>query len=143
MFNFIVSKEMKINLTPEQENMLSSKSDIKKIIQDNPDTVLAFDIFEKSDLVGFVLVYLFEERKYFLWEYAIDIRYQNMHKGTNALIEFIDYLKINYNATTLTTTYIYGNDHAKHIYEKVGFKETDVVDEEDCHEVNMIYNINL
>ena len=39
----------------------------------------------------------------------------------------------------ITTTYIYGNDHAKHIYEKVGFVETDVVDEPDCHEVNMAY----
>ena len=27
----------------------------------------------------------------------------------------------------------------KHIYEKVGFTETDVVDEDDCHEVNMVY----
>ena len=37
-----------------------------------------------------------------------------------ALIEFIDYLRV-------------------HHYEKVGFVETDVVDEPDCHEVNMAY----
>ena len=50
-------------------------------------------------------------------------------------------MKDKYNAKELTTTYIYGNDHAKHIYEKVGFIETDIVDEPDCHEVNMIYYV--
>ena len=84
---------------------------------------------------------VFEERKYFLWEYAIDIRFQNQHKGTRALIEFIDYLKTRHDAKEITTTYIYGNEHAKHIYEKVGFTETDVVDEPDCHEVNMVYHV--
>lgn len=39
----------------------------------------------------------------------------------------------------MTTTYIWGNEHAKHVYEKVGFVETDVVDEDGIHEVNMIY----
>ena len=76
-----------------------------------------------------------------MWEYAIDIRFQNQHKGTRALIEFIDYLKVHHGAKEITTTYIYGNDRAKHVYEKVGFVETDVVDEPDCHEVNMAYHV--
>ena len=139
MFTFKKSLEMKINLKKEQENMLSSKENIKIIIKDNPDTVIAFDIYEDNNLIGFVLAHLFEEKKYFLWEYAIDVKYQNQHKGTTALIEFISFIKNNYDAKVLTTTYIYGNDIAKHVYEKVGFLETDVVDEEDCHEVNMIY----
>ncbi|MCR5422065.1 MAG: hypothetical protein K6E74_00295 [Bacilli bacterium] len=50
-------------------------------------------------------------------------------------------MKEQYEATEMTTTYLFGNEHAKYIYEKVGFVETDVVDEEDCHEVNMIYYI--
>ena len=136
---FVSSTEMKIELTPEQAEMLSSKENIKIIIRDNPDTVMAFDIMEEDKLIGFVLVHRFEVRKYFLWEFAIDICFQNQHKGTQALIEFIDYMKTRYNAKEITTTYIYGNDHAKHVYEKVGFTETDVVDEPDCHEVNMAY----
>ena len=64
-----------------------------------------------------------------------------MHKGTNALKEFISFMKEKYKAKILTTTYVYGNDIAKHVYEKVGFVETDVIDEPDCHEVNMIYHI--
>ena len=66
---------------------------------------------------------------------------QNKHKGTVALKKFIDLMRIRYDAKVITTTYIYGNDHAKHIYEKMGFEETDVVDEQDCHEVNMAYYI--
>ena len=139
MMTFVRSDEMKVTLKPEQEEMLSTKENIKIIIRKNPDTVMAFDIYEGNELIGFVLVHRFEERKYFLWEYAIDIRYQNQHKRTEALIEFIDYMKTNHDAKEITTTYIYGNDQAKHVYEKVGFVETDVVDEPDCHEVNMAY----
>ena len=49
----------------------------------------------------------------------------------------INMLKKEYGAKRLTTTYIWGNEHAKHVYEKVGFVKTSVVDEHDCHEVNM------
>ena len=139
--NFVASKEMKISLPPEQAEMLSTKDTIKQIIKENPDTVMAFDIYEEDVLIGFVLVLRFEKRKYFLWEYAIDFDHQNKHKGTKALTEFIEYMKNRYDAEEITTTYIYGNDHAKHIYEKVGFIETDVVDEPDCHEVNMAYDL--
>ena len=132
---------MKIELEPEQEEMLSSKETIRKIIAKHPKTVLAFDIYEKEELIGFVLVHRFAKRKYFLWEYAIDIKFQNRHKGTQALKEFIAFMKNNYDVTEITTTYIYGNEHAKYIYEKVGFIETDVVDEPDCHEVNMVYHV--
>lgn len=138
---FISSSGMKITLTPDQEKMLSTKEDIKTIIRDNPDTVMAFDIFDGNDLIGFVLVHRFGKGKYFLWEYGIDIRHQNQHKGTKALVEFLSYMKNHHNAGEITTTYLYGNDHAKHIYEKVGFTETDVVDEPGCHEVNMVCHL--
>ncbi len=138
---FISSTEMKITLASEQTDMLSSKENIKEIIRNNPDTVLAFDIFDENDIIGFVLVHCFEKQKYFLWEYAIDIRHQNQHKGTRALKEFIEYMKARHNAKMLTTTYIYGNSHAKYVYEKVGFVETGVVNEPGCYEVNMAYYI--
>ena len=138
---FVHSREMKIMLSPEQAEMLSTKETIREIIRENPDTVMAFDIYDEADLVGFVLVHRFEEKKYFLWEFAIDERHQNRHKGTKALAEFIEYLKTSHDAREITTTYIYGNEHAKHVYEKAGFVETDVVDEPDCHEVNMVYYV--
>ena len=136
---FVESTEMKITLPPEQAKMLSTKETIREIIQKNPDTVMAFDIYDEGELIGFVLVHCFEDKKYFLWEFAIDQSHQNQHKGTKALTAFIDYMKNHYGAVEMTTTYIFGNEHAKYVYEKVGFVETDVVDEPDCHEVNMRY----
>ena len=138
---FVDSTNMKITLPPEQAEMLSSKETIKEIIQKNPDTVMAFDIYDEGELIGFVLVHRFEEKKYFLWEFAIDQSHQNQHKGTKALTAFIEFMKAHYEAVEMTTTYIYGNEHAKHVYEKVGFVETDMVDEPDCHEVNMAYSL--
>ena len=135
-FDFL---DMKITLPPEQAEMLSSKETIREIIKKNPDTVMAYDIYDEGELIGFVLVHRFEEKKYFLWEFAIDQSHQNQHKGTKALTAFIEYMKTDFGAVEITTTYIYGNEHAKHVYEKLGFVETDVVDEPDCHEVNMAY----
>ena len=45
-----------------------------------------------------------------------------------------------YGLHSITTTYIWGNTVAAHLYESLGFVETDVVDEPDCHEVNMIFH---
>ena len=101
--------------------------------------VLAFDIYSGDLLIGFAMVREFDEGSYFLWNYAIDYKYQNQNYGTSALREFIHFMKENYHMHEITTTYIWGNSHAQHIYEKIGFTETDVVDEDDCHEVNMVY----
>lgn len=128
---------MKISVLPEQEKYLSSKKDIQEAFLNT--NVLAFDIYSEDLLVGFVMVRKFDEGAYFLWDYAIDYKYQNQNYGTTALAEFICFMKDTYHISKMTTTYIRGNAHAKHIYEKIGFTETDVVDEDDCHEVNMIY----
>ena len=64
---------------------------------------------------------------------------KNKGYGTKALIELGEKLKNEYGIKKMTTTYIWGNEHAKHVYKKVGFIETSVVDAPDCHEVNMKY----
>ncbi len=134
---FRPSKEMKVSVLPVQEKQLSSKEKMKAACEH--DNVLAFDIYVEDLLIGFAMVRKFDEGAYFLWNYAIDSQYQNQNYGTTALVEFIGFMKDTYQMSEMTTTYIWGNEHAKHIYEKVGFKETDVVDEDDCHEVNMVY----
>lgn len=135
---FKPSKTMKISVLPEQEKQLSSRQRIEQACLE--EGVLAFDIYSEDLLVGFVMVRKFDEGAYFLWNYAIDHKYQNRHYGTIALHEFISFMKDTYNMSKMTTTYIWGNEHAKHVYEKTGFTETDVVDEYGCHEVNMVYH---
>ena len=53
----------------------------------------------------------------------------------------IEHLIVNFNAKEISVTYIYGNEVAAHVYEKVGFVETSVLDEDDIHEVNMILKL--
>ncbi len=134
---FQPSKAMKVSVLPEQEKQLSSMERIRVACEQ--ENVLAFDIYSEDLLIGFAMLRQFDKGAYFLWDYAIDHKFQNRHYGTTALLALIDFMKETHNMTKMTTTYIWGNEHAKHIYEKVGFTQADVVDEEDCHEVNMVY----
>ncbi len=134
---FKPSNTMKVSVLPEQEKQLSSRQKINAACLH--ENVLAFDIYSEDLLVGFIMVQNFDEGAYFLWNYAIDKNYQNKRLGTTALREFIGFMKDKFNMTKMTTTYIWGNEQAKRLYEKVGFTETDVVDEDNCHEVNMVY----
>ena len=134
-FVFKPSKEIKIELAKEQEDNLQTPENIK--ICCGYDVVIAFDIILDEEVIGFAMFEKVTKRTYFLWDYAIDIKYQNKGYGTEALKELGTLLKKEFGVKKMTTTYIWGNEHAKHVYEKVGFIETDVVDEPDCHEVNM------
>ncbi len=135
---FVESKSIKVSLLPEQEKQLSSAECIEKAFI-NPD-VLSFDIYHDDMLIGFVMVRKFDDKSYFLWNYAIDYKYQNQRLGTKAFVDFITFMSDRYDMSILTTTYLWGNEYAKRLYEKVGFVETDIVNEDGCHEVNMIYH---
>lgn len=139
IFHFVDSKGILIHLTEEQKKQISSAETIKKMIG-NPN-IFAYDIYRKSNLIGFAMLRKYSDEGYFLWDYAIDIQYQNMGFGTEVLKYMIEFMKAKFHATELSTTYIWGNDPAKHLYEKVGFIETDVVDEDGIHEVNLIKKI--
>ena len=139
MIKFIKTNEMKIKVLKEQEKNLSSKEKIIKHINDN--NIVAFDIYNNKEIIGFAMLKEFDDNSYFLWNYAIDYKYQNKGLGTKSLKELINYMIKEYKMKIMTTTYTYGNNHAKHIYEKVGFIETDIVCENNCHEVNMIYKV--
>ena len=54
---------------------------------------------------------------------------------------FCQYPEGHYAVKEFTTTYVWGNEIARRLYASVGFAETDVVEEEDYKEVNMIYRI--
>lgn len=143
MIHFAPSDGMKIDLLPEQEGFLSSKAYIRSVI--GQEDLIALDIFSGEQLIGFAMLRRYEEEDlpsplYFLWDYAIDQAFQGQGLGRAALLALIDYMKTQHHLRTMTTTYLWGNNVAKRLYESVGFVETDVVDEPDCHEVNMIFS---
>lgn len=124
-----------IEILPEQEKYISSIEKINKALQEERN--YGFNIYNNERKIGFVLLRQFSEDSFFLWDYIIDRRFQNKGYGTNALVKLLDFLRKEFYASVVTTTYIWGNEHAKYIYEKVGFIETDVVDEEGIYEVNL------
>ena len=144
MFEFRKSVGFNIEISESQKSMLSSPKKINEALQN--ENVIAFDIYFDNYLVGFAMLRKYEEDEfkrssYFLWDYAINYKYQNHGYGIKALRQLLILLKENYKAKNVTTTYIYGNEHAKYIYEKIGFVETDIVDEDDVHEVNMLIEL--
>jgi len=130
---------LQIEIKKEQEHNLSKKSKIEKMLKEKD--VLGFNIYNDNVLIGFAMLKEFEKNKYFLWDYLIDYNFQNKGLGTQALKELINLLKTQCNCSFLTTTYKFGNDIAKRLYEKLGFVETDVVDEDGVHEVNMMLEL--
>ena len=134
---FEPSKDMKIDLLPGQEEQLCTKETIREVFEkDEKGECIAFDIFDGDAMIGFAMFVRWEDC-FFLWNYAIDAAYQNRGLGTEALRELLEYMTAHYGVSTFTTTYCWGNEHAKRLYEKLGFVETDVVEEEDFKEVNM------
>lgn len=133
---FIPTTEFQLTLSEADQSQLSSRSRIEKALHD-PD-VLSYDVWDGNVRIGFAMLCPFEGNGFFLWNFAIDSAYQNRQYGQRALRELLKMLKQEYQAKAVTTTYTYGNDHAKYVYEKVGFRETDVVDENGIHEVNMV-----
>ncbi len=139
MFQFEITKMMNVTLKEDQYKQIPSKSNIIKTLE--LGKAIGFDILKDNDIIGFAMLRKYDEGCYFLWDYAIDFKYQNNQFGTKALLELIEYFKVNYSLKEMSTTYIFGNTIAACVYEKVGFVTTDIVDEDDIHEVNMLLTI--
>lgn len=129
------TKSFHLDLSETDSRQISSPAKIAAALKS--DSVIAFDICHDTVPIGFAMFRKFAKNSYFLWNYAIGGRYQNRHYGTKALRELLLLMKEEYGAETVTTTYILGNSHAKHVYERTGFVETDAVEEDGVHEVNM------
>lgn len=132
---FIPTTKFQLSLSEADRKQLSSSERIEQALTD-PDS-LSYDIWDGDARVGFAMLCPFEGNGFFLWNFAIDSAYQNQHYGQRALRELLALLKQEHHAKVVTTTYTFGNNHAKYVYEKVGFWETDVVDGNGIHEVNM------
>ena len=136
---FIPTTKFQLTLSEADQKQLSSPERIKQALTD--PNILSYDIRDGDAHVGFAMLCPFEGDGFFLWNFAIDSTYQNQHYGQRALRELLAMLKQEYHAKVVTTTYTFGNDHAKYVYETVGFWETDVVDENGIHEVNMVVEL--
>ena len=135
----IRTTQFQIALSDADRKQLSSRTRIKQALTD--PNILSYDIWDGDARIGFAMLRPFNENGFFLWNFAIDSAYQNQHYGPRALRGLFTMLKQEHHAKVITTTYTFGNDHAKYVYEKVGFRETDVVEENGIHEVNMVVEL--
>ena len=135
MMDFIKSKKMKISLSKSDQAQLSSPEKIQRALDE--DQAFAFDICAGETVIGFALLRPFGEHAFFLWDFAVDAAWQGRGYGETALRELIELLREEYQARLLTLTYIFGNQRAKKLYEKVGFRETNTVHQDGIHEVDM------
>ncbi len=139
---FEKSTGIKVRVLPEQQEFVAEEDMISDSLQ--KENVIGYDIFDGEQLIGFAMLCKYDDEEtgetcWFLWEYAIDAAQQGKGYGKKALLELIELMRREFSMQVMTTTYIWGNTVAKNLYESIGFTETDVVDEPDCHEVNMIY----
>jgi diamine N-acetyltransferase len=124
-----------IQLKQEQLTQISSEAKIQAALKQ--DNCLGFYAYEEQSKVGFALLRKFAKKQFFLWNFIIDCRYQGCGKGKEFLKLLIDVLAKHYSAEVITTTYVYGNEIAKKLYESFGFIQTDVYCQDGVHEVNM------
>lgn len=136
---FARTKKLELKINESQAHNLSSKSKIEKMLKEKD--VFGFNIYDNDDLIGFAMLKEFDEGKFFLWDYFIDFDHQNKGYGTQALQELITLFESEFGCKVMTTTYKFGNEPAKRLYEKTGFIETDIVNDGDVHEVNMILEL--
>ena len=133
---FNQSDSCKVSVSDEQKEFVSSSEKMAKALKQ--ENVMGFDIMHGEDIIGFAMLRKYEEKGYFLWNYLIDEKYQHQGYGSKALRELIRLMTFEYRAENITTTCINGNDTALKMYQKAGFIITDVIDEDDIHETNLI-----
>ncbi|MBR2702105.1 MAG: GNAT family N-acetyltransferase [Erysipelotrichaceae bacterium] len=136
IFRFVKSDSCKVSVNDEQQKFVSDREKIRKALKQ--ENVMGFDIMHGEDIIGFAMLRQYEEKGYFLWNYLIDENCQHQGYGSKALRELIRLMTSEYRAENITTTCINGNDTALKMYQKAGFIITDVIDEDDIHETDLI-----
>lgn len=136
--SLVVTKEFpEIELFESQIKFVSKHEKIIQALKE--DNCIGYNILLDGQVVGFFLLRNYAENEYFLWDMMIDKNHQKKGLGKQSL-RFLMKILHEKGATTITTTYIFGNEVSKRLLERAGFRETDVVKEEGIHEVNMLFN---
>ena len=125
-----------LTLKVGQEREISNPRKIQNALLH--EDCLGYEAYIGVDKIGFALIREFVPRQYFLWNFIIDAKYQGQGIGKLFLKSLINKLTSEFHAEVITTTYNFGNERAKRLYEHCGFRETDIVLDDDIHEVNMI-----
>jgi diamine N-acetyltransferase len=87
-------------------------------------------IYRGDTPVGFVMLDLdLEKPEYYLWRFMIEEKFQGHGYGFKAMELVIEYVKGLPHATEILLGYVPQDGNPKGFYQKLGFKETGVVEE--------------
>ena len=86
-------------------------------------------IMEDETIIGFVFYGKWDENRYLLCRYVIDVDFQGQGYGQKALPIVIEHMRQQYGCRDIYLTLEKENERAIHIYEKFGFSATGVADE--------------
>jgi diamine N-acetyltransferase len=121
---------LKLKVASEQERFVAPNS--VSIAQAYFDRDVAWfrAIYADDAPVGFVMLH--DEpaaRKYYLWRFMVDHRYQKHGYGAQALRQVIEYVRQRPGASELLTSVVPGEGSPGSFYEKLGFAYTGDMDE--------------
>jgi diamine N-acetyltransferase len=120
----------RLKVAPEQERFVAPNA--VSIAQAYFDRDVAWfrAIYAGETPVGFVMLHDEPaERKYYLWRFMIDHRYQKMGYGARALGQVIEYVRGRPGAHEMFTSVVPGDRSPGDFYEKLGFAYTGDLDE--------------
>ena len=120
----------RLTVAPEQERLVAPNA--VSIAQAYFDREIAWfrAIYAGDTPVGFVMLH--DEpaaRKYYLWRFMIDRRYQGRGYGARALTQIIEYVRGRPGAHEILTSVVPGEGCPGAFYEKLGFAYTGEIDE--------------
>ena len=121
---------LRLKVAPDQDRFVAPNA--VSIAQAYFDRDVAWfrAIYADETPVGFVMLH--DEpgaRKYYLWRFMIDHRYQKLGYGAKALEQVIDYVRHRPGALELLTSIVPGEGSPGGFYETLGFRYTGDLDE--------------
>ncbi len=131
---------LSLQISEEQKDFVSSPAYALAQAYVYYKTAYPFAIYNDDVIIGFIMFGFYESRKqYTLWKFLIDKQYQNKGYGKEALLQGIQYAKEQFRCTELYTGVAIENQVAEHLYEKIGFKKTGLIEngmKEMCLHIN-------
>ncbi len=122
-------KVLSLQIYEEQNSFVSSPAYSLAQAYVYHKTAFPFAIYCDDVIIGFIMFGFYESRnQYTLWKFLIDKQYQNKGYGKEALLQGIKHMKEHYKIYELYTGVAVGNQVAEHLYEKIGFSKTGLIE---------------
>ena len=120
----------RLKVAPEQERFVAPNAVSLAQAYFDRDIAWFRGIYAGDTPVGFVMLH--DEpaaRKYYLWRFMVDHRYQGRGYGARALTQIIEYVRGRPGAHEMFTSVVPGDGCPGAFYEKLGFAYTGEIDE--------------